>query len=115
MGLKRHKPEDIVTKLPQVEVLFGQGRPRIDATTQEQIGPLRAQLVNSTPDPCCHLHEWPLVPLRGGTAFVAHAAFIELCALAARNRNGGLGPEWPWGPVGNRENVAQRGRCRGRR
>ena len=31
MGTKRHKPEEIVTKLRQVEVLCGQGMPRIDA------------------------------------------------------------------------------------
>ena len=31
MGIKRHKPEEIVTKLRQVEVLCGQGMPRIDA------------------------------------------------------------------------------------
>jgi putative transposase len=31
MGSKRHKPEEIVTKLGQVEVLCGQGMPRIDA------------------------------------------------------------------------------------
>lgn len=31
MGIKRHKPEEIVTKLRQVEVLIGQGKSRIDA------------------------------------------------------------------------------------
>ena len=31
MGIKRHKPEEIVTKLRQVEVLVGQGKSRIDA------------------------------------------------------------------------------------
>ncbi len=31
MGAKRHKPEEIVTKLRQVEILFGQGMARIDA------------------------------------------------------------------------------------
>lgn len=31
MGTKRHKPEKIVTKLRQVEVLCGQGMPRVDA------------------------------------------------------------------------------------
>ena len=31
MGIKRHKPEEIVTKLPQDEVLVGQGVARIDA------------------------------------------------------------------------------------
>ena len=36
MGIKRHKPEEIVTKLRQVEVLCGQGMPRID--TIRQIG-----------------------------------------------------------------------------
>jgi hypothetical protein len=29
MGIKHHKPEEIVTKLRQVEVLCGQGMPRI--------------------------------------------------------------------------------------
>ena len=31
MGIKRHKPEEIVTKMRQVEVLVGQGMARIDA------------------------------------------------------------------------------------
>ena len=34
MGIKRHKPEEIVTKLRQVEVLMGQGMPRLDAIRQ---------------------------------------------------------------------------------
>ena len=34
MGIKRHKPEQIVTKLRQVEVLVGQGVARIDAIRQ---------------------------------------------------------------------------------
>ena len=37
MGNKRHKPEEIVTKLRQVEVLCGQGMPRVDAIRQGQI------------------------------------------------------------------------------
>ncbi len=37
MGIKRHKPEEIVTKLRQVEVLCGQGMPRIDAIRQGQV------------------------------------------------------------------------------
>ena len=31
MATKRHKPEEIVTKLRQVDVLVGQGQSRIDA------------------------------------------------------------------------------------
>ena len=31
MGIKRHKPEEIVQKLRQVEVLVGQGTVRLDA------------------------------------------------------------------------------------
>ena len=34
MGIKRHKPQEIVTKLTQVEVLVGQGVARIDAIRQ---------------------------------------------------------------------------------
>ena len=34
MGNKRHKPEEIVSKLRQVELLVGQGMPRIDAIRQ---------------------------------------------------------------------------------
>ena len=34
MSNKRHKPEEIVTKLRQVEVLAGQGMARIDAILQ---------------------------------------------------------------------------------
>ena len=37
MGIKRHKPEEIVTKLRQVEVHCGQGMPRLDAFRQVQI------------------------------------------------------------------------------
>lgn len=34
MGIKRHKPEEIVTKLRQVDVLVGQGMSRPDAIRQ---------------------------------------------------------------------------------
>ena len=34
MGIKRYKPEEIVTKLRQVEVLVGQEMARIDAIRQ---------------------------------------------------------------------------------
>ena len=37
MGIKRHKPEEIVTKLRQVEGLVGQGKSRIDAIRENQI------------------------------------------------------------------------------
>ena len=37
MGIKRHKPEEIVTKLRQVEVLCGQGMARVDAIREVQI------------------------------------------------------------------------------
>jgi hypothetical protein len=37
MGNKRHKPEEIVTKLRQIEVLCCQGMPRIDSIRQVQI------------------------------------------------------------------------------
>ena len=37
MANKRHKPEEIVTKLRQVEVLVGQGMARIDAIRQISI------------------------------------------------------------------------------
>jgi putative transposase len=37
MGVKRHRPEEIVTKLRQVEVLVGQGMARIDAIWQISI------------------------------------------------------------------------------
>ena len=37
MGIKRHRPEGIVTKKRQVEVLVGQGQARIDAIRQVQI------------------------------------------------------------------------------
>ncbi len=34
MAIRRPKPEEIVVKLRQVEVLMGQGMPRIDAIRQ---------------------------------------------------------------------------------
>mgnify|MGYP000355834792 CR=1 FL=1 len=37
MANKRHKPEEIVTKLRQVDVLVGQGMVRVDATRQVSI------------------------------------------------------------------------------
>jgi putative transposase len=37
IGIKRHKPEQIVTKLRQVEVLVEQGLARIDAIREVQI------------------------------------------------------------------------------
>ncbi|SON58459.1 Transposase (plasmid) [Hartmannibacter diazotrophicus] len=37
MATKRHKPEEIVTKLRQVEVLVGQGMVRLDAIRQMHI------------------------------------------------------------------------------
>ena len=37
MGIKKHKPEEIVTKLRQVEVLCGQGVPRVDAIREISI------------------------------------------------------------------------------
>ena len=37
MGIKRHKPEAIVTKLRQVEVLAGQGMARVDVIRQISI------------------------------------------------------------------------------
>ena len=37
MAIKRHKPEEIVTKLRQVDVLVGQGMVRVDAIRQVSI------------------------------------------------------------------------------
>jgi putative transposase len=37
MGTKRHKPEEIVTKLRQVEVLVGQAMARVDAIREVRI------------------------------------------------------------------------------
>jgi putative transposase len=37
MEIKQYKPEEIVTKLRQVEVLVGQGMARIDAVRQISI------------------------------------------------------------------------------
>jgi putative transposase len=37
MGIKRHKPEEIVTRLRQVGVFVRQGMARIDAIRQVQI------------------------------------------------------------------------------
>ena len=37
MATKRHKPEEIVTKLRQVEVLAGQEMARVDATREVRI------------------------------------------------------------------------------
>jgi len=51
------------------------------------------QCVNSTSDPCCGLHEWPVFLLRGGTKYVALAAFPALRAHAAQITNLQIGLE----------------------
>ena len=51
MANKRHKPEEIVTKLRQVEVLVGQGMARIDAIRQVRIVD-NATNSNSADPPC---------------------------------------------------------------
>ncbi len=38
MAIKRHKPEEIVSRLRQVEVLVGRGMARIDAIREISIG-----------------------------------------------------------------------------
>ena len=38
MGIKRHKPEEIVTQLRQVEVLVGQGMASIDRPSDTSPG-----------------------------------------------------------------------------
>ena len=55
-------------------------RSRAEAERRE--GP---RSVNSTADPCCGLHQWPVLPLQGSTEFVAHAAILTLRARAAEN------------------------------
>ena len=37
MGSKRHKPEEILTKMRKVEVLVGQGMVRVDAIREIRI------------------------------------------------------------------------------
>jgi hypothetical protein len=36
MATKRHKPEKIVTRLRQIEVLVGQGKSRVDGRADEK-------------------------------------------------------------------------------
>ncbi len=43
MGNKRHKPEEIITKLRQVEVLVGQGMARVDAIREVRMPILSPQ------------------------------------------------------------------------
>ena len=47
MGIKRHTPEEIVTKLRQVEVLVRQGMARIDAIRQSVL-PNRRTIVGAS-------------------------------------------------------------------
>jgi len=51
------------------------------------------QPVNSTADPCCDFHRWPLSPLRDGINFLANAAFFVLRAHAARKSNSQVGAQ----------------------
>ncbi len=45
MANKRHKPEEIVTKLRQVDVLVGQGMVRVDAIRQVSITEAEVQSI----------------------------------------------------------------------
>lgn len=47
--------------------------------------------VDPTADLRCGLREWPVLPLRGGTYFLAHAAFPPLRAHAAQNADSHIG------------------------
>jgi|GEM_PF-2048184 hypothetical protein len=40
---------------------------------------------------CCGFIEWPVLPLRGGIRFLAHAAFLALRKRAARKSNSQIG------------------------
>ena len=59
--------------------------------TPKNEGRVCPHLVNSTPDLCCDIHEWPVEPLRGRTNFFAYAAFFTLRAHAAQNHNDRVG------------------------
>jgi hypothetical protein len=58
MANKRHKPEEIVTKLRQVDVLVGQGIARIDAIRQIRI------VEQSRSRPCFPTRDWVTRGLR---------------------------------------------------
>ncbi len=49
--------------------------------------------VDPTADLRCGLREWPVLPLRGSTYFLAHAAFPPLRAHAAQNTDSHFGLE----------------------
>ena len=71
------------------------------------------QFENSTPDPCCTLHEWLVLPPRGSTEFYADAAFSTLRAHAARkpNSHNGLQADGLDGSCSNRRRNAPYCRC----
>jgi len=66
MGIKRHRPEEIVTKLRQVEVLVGQGLARIDAI--REVGKFRLQSRLSTVGVSSTV-EWGLLNSKNSSVF----------------------------------------------
>jgi hypothetical protein len=54
MAIKRPKPEEIVVKLRQVEVLMGQGMPRIDAIRQISVCQRQSKSGPKGSAKCCH-------------------------------------------------------------
>ncbi|RLK08247.1 hypothetical protein CLV75_1918 [Ruegeria conchae] len=55
MANKRPKPEEIVSKLRQVEVLMGQGMPRLDAIRQIGVVEQTYSRLSSQHPPCMSL------------------------------------------------------------
>jgi len=81
---------------------FGRSEPNYPSETsgppaERTKSPHRPRPVSSPLDPCCHLHERPVVLLRDSMKFFVHAAFLSPRAHAAQKHNDrvGLNPAIP--------------------
>src|SRR4028119_2149416 len=92
MSRKRHKPDEIVAKLRQVEVLTAQGRPVADAIRSIGGGELRDELLNR--EVVYPLQEAKIV-IEGGRRHLQHPS----APLLARLRPAGPGGRAGAGPA----------------
>ncbi len=64
MAIRRPEPEGVVVKLRQVEVLMGQGMPRIDAIGQIGVTDPTHSVGRTRQLRCCHIDHFRLLDPR---------------------------------------------------
>ena len=106
MANNRHKPEEIVTKQRQAEVLVGQGMARIDAIREvwitdqtfyrwrTQYGGMGTDVVDVLPDLFIMRGVPPFIRLDNGPEFVAKAIRTWINAVGLKTAD--ILPSSPW-------------------